>query len=59
MKDWLEAFALSVAPIACLIAFGFGCGWIYAHSVIATECRKLGGFYVGKSTFKCEEIRND
>lgn len=40
--------------IACL-GIGYCVGWLYAHSVIATECRKLGKFYVGNSTFVCSE----
>lgn len=54
MKDGDVILVLVIAA-----AIGFFCGWLYAHSTIAAECRKLGGFYVGKSTFKCEEIRND
>ena len=38
------------------IACGLLVGWLYAHQVIASECRRLGGFYVGRSTFKCTEI---
>ena len=40
--------------IAC-VGIGFFFGWLYAHSVIATECRKLGRFYVGNSVFNCTE----
>ena len=42
--------------IAC-IGLGFFIGWLYAHSVIANECRKLGRFYVGKSVFNCTETK--
>ena len=42
--------------VACL-GIGFFFGWLYAHSVIATECRKLGRFYVGKSVFNCTEAK--
>ena len=28
--------------------------WIVAHSTIATECRKLGAFYVGETVFECK-----
>ena len=44
--------------IACL-GVGFFVGWVYAHNVIANECRKLGRFYVGKSVFNCTETNND
>ncbi len=42
--------------IACIF-IGFFFGWIYAHSVTATECRMLGRFYVGKSVFNCTETK--
>ena len=28
--------------------------WVLAHSTIATECRKLGAFYVGETVFECK-----
>ena len=42
--------------IAC-IGLGLLIGWVLAHSVIATECRKLGSLYVGKSVFNCTEAK--
>lgn len=43
--------------------FGYFIGWIggwnAAHVSIAKECVKLGGFFVGKQTFKCTEIKNE
>jgi hypothetical protein len=33
-------------------------GWNSAHHTIAQECRKLGGFFVGKSVFKCTELKD-
>lgn len=41
--------------IGCLW-IGWLIGWSHAHQTVAGECRKLGGFYVGKSVFKCTEI---
>ena len=29
-------------------------GWMIAHGVVATECEKLGSFYVGDKVFHCE-----
>lgn len=29
-------------------------GWVIAHAVIASECEKLGSFYVGKSVYECK-----
>ncbi len=39
------------------LLIGLFLGWVNAHSTIATECRRLGGFYVDRSTFKCIEIQ--
>lgn len=39
--------------VGCTIA------WIAAHACVASECEKLGGFYVGKKTFKCVEIKQE
>ena len=39
------------------LLIGFLIGWSYAHLVVATECKKLGGFYVGKTVFKCVEVK--
>mgnify|MGYP000591313298 CR=1 FL=1 len=30
-------------------------GWEAAHSTVATECGRLGAFYVGSKTFECKE----
>lgn len=32
---------------------GFALGRQAAHTTIADECDKLGGFYVGKRVYKC------
>lgn len=45
------------AVLTCLL--GFWWGWIYAHAEIATECQRLGGFYVGKTTYTCTVIQKD
>lgn len=38
------------------VAVGWLIGWLWAHSTIAEECRRLGAFYVGNKTYKCTEI---
>ena len=35
---------------------GHSAGWITAHSTVATECERLGKFYVGNQTFECVKI---
>lgn len=45
------AFFVLVALIV-----GYGIGWSNAHYTVATECEKLGSFYVGSRVFKCLNI---
>lgn len=35
---------------------GIRVGYEYAHIVVAAECERLGGFFVGKKVFKCNAI---
>lgn len=32
---------------------GYSLGWRHAHQTIATECKLLGGFYVGGTVYTC------
>lgn len=43
--------------IAGLLVFWLG--WVCASSRIATECRRLGGFYVGNTTYTCTATKTD
>lgn len=38
------------------VAVGFFMGHTYAHNLIAEECSRLGGFFVGRRVFKCERV---
>ena len=40
-------------------AVGHSFGYHYAHQVVATECKRLGAFFVGNTTFKCIEIKEE
>ena len=51
MRVMLHFIAGSIVGLLC-----FWAGWAYAHQTIATECRRLGGFFVGEVTFKCHTI---
>ena len=42
-----------VIPMVTLI-FGLFLGWVFAHSTVATECKKLGSFYVGDKVYECK-----
>ncbi len=39
---------------------GFIIGWVlchrYTHIMIATECERLGGFFLNEKTYKCHQI---
>lgn len=37
------------------ILIGYHIGWRHAHLTVAEECRRLGGFFVGKAVFTCQE----
>lgn len=52
MTDTLAIFLLVV--VGNLL--GYWAGWNSAHRTVATECKRLGAFYVGTTVFKCIEI---
>ena len=31
-------------------------GWTWTHYTIASECKKLGKFYVGDEVFECRKV---
>lgn len=41
--------------VICILV-GYWIGWVHAHHTVADECERLGGFYVGKKTFKCQKM---
>ena len=49
--NWL--IQLFTATVSMLLGLVFG--WIVAHSIISTECDKLGGFYVDDKIYYCTE----
>ncbi len=49
MNDWLIG---AWCVCALLVAFAFG--WMVAHNTVATECNKLGSFYVGSTVYECK-----
>ena len=53
-----QIMRLSVGVLISLVWFlaGYNSGWVKAHIVVADECERLGGFYVGKLVFKCTAI---
>jgi len=44
----------------CIAGYtGYQIGWIIAHKTIASECKRLGGFFVDKETFKCVAVERE
>lgn len=35
------------------LMIGLAVGWAFAHATVASECRRLGKFYVGDTVFEC------
>lgn len=38
------------------LLIGHQVGWARAHRMVATECIRLGRFFVGKQTFQCVSV---
>ena len=62
-EKWLETkggfnMSLSGIILATVLAFIVGkwYGWVQAHHVVATECERLGKFFVGKKVYSCIKI---
>lgn len=47
---------MTIAAFAFAAIAAYYWGWVRAHQAVATECRRLGGFYVGKTTYKCVAV---
>jgi hypothetical protein len=50
---------MKTLAFAALLILAYRLGWESAHKTVASECRRLGAFYVGSSTFKCIEIKQE
>lgn len=42
--------------ILLALLIGWYIGWCHAHATVATECKRLGRFYVGRTVYQCVEI---
>lgn len=49
-----EKVKVLIGLLIGLIA-GWWLGWGHAHAVVAAECERLGGFFVGNKVFRCVE----
>lgn len=43
-----------IATALICLWLGYQVGWTDAHTTVAKECDRLGGFYVGKKVYRCE-----
>lgn len=45
--------------LAIILSFivGRACGWRAAHEMIATECQRLGKFFVNKNVYECKKVK--
>ena len=48
MSAWFAGFM-------CLVV-GYRIGYVSAHTDVARECERLGGFYVGQTVYKCTKV---
>lgn len=48
------AMAMAIM-ISLMIGTWFGYG--YSHKILATDCTKMGGFYVGTKTYNCSLVK--
>lgn len=52
----LVMFDQPLAATLCLCVACWISGWYFAHSTVATECERLGKFFVGKTVYQCIKI---
>ena len=49
LNDHLKIFiTLNAMIFVCVVT------WAWAHHTVATECERLGAFYVNEKTFTCQ-----
>jgi hypothetical protein len=53
--DSSGAVMISILTAICRLFAGLFIGYVSAHNIIATECERLNGFYVGSKTFICDK----
>jgi hypothetical protein len=49
----MTIFLVSLLFLVLGYCLGHVDGWSSAHTTVASECHRLGSFYVGKEVFKC------
>jgi hypothetical protein len=47
---------LKIFTVIGMVGIGWILGYAHAHYVVAAECERLGGFFVGEQVYKCHAI---
>jgi hypothetical protein len=53
MNDSFLSLVIGVSMVAS-IAFVLATTWMIAETSISKDCERLGSFYIGHKTYKCE-----
>jgi hypothetical protein len=56
MNDSFLSFVIW-ATVTVVIAFVLSTTWMIAESSISKDCERLGSFYIGHKTYKCEIVK--
>lgn len=58
ISNWntFEDIRADLMAWAACIAIGWACGWLNGHYSAASNCERLGAFYVGGKTFECQKV---
>ena len=49
----IDADVMLTTMLIAVIGMLISLGWIWAHATVATECTRLGAFYVGEKVYEC------
>jgi hypothetical protein len=50
---------MKILALIGLLWIGWLIGWRHAHVAVALECERLGGFYVGKTVYRCTSVNQE
>lgn len=53
----MSAAYSAVAMIACVVCWYVG--WEDGHSTVASDCDRLGRFYVGQKVYECKLVKGE
>jgi hypothetical protein len=56
MNDSFLSLVIGVTVVT-IVAFVLSTTWMIAESSIGKDCERLGSFYIGHKTYKCELVK--